>query len=815
MPTVDEVAGGLLLAILYKSQNQSGAEICCSNVTCPPQNASASLAILGMFSIIHLRGTMTAPGPHFSRPVRIRLLHAATATILSATVTTTVHAERPPHPPAPLQHTFRHVGTFHVPDNLLANEEPTLVTSAEIVDVSRDGQTLLYTDSPGSRLGFIDIHDAHEPKAAGALDVGGEPTSVAVAGRYALVGVNRSPDYLNPAGELLVVNIKRRSIVKRFTLAGQPDSVAVSPDGRFAAIAIENERDEDLDDGLLPQLPAGTLQVLDLSHKPAQWKLHTIDLTGLAEIGASDPEPEFVDINAENLAVVTLQENNHLVVVDLVSKAIISHFSAGSATADDVDATEEEVGPQEANLMELDSTITRRREPDAVAWIDHDTFVTANEGDYEDATGEEGGSRGFTLFNIDGHVEYESGSSFEHEIVRAGHFPENRAGNKGNEPEGAEVATFGDRKLLFIGSERGNAVGVYDVTTGTPEFVQLLPTGIGPEGIKAIGQRNLLAVSAEVDGLDDGFALRSIVTIYEFAPGPASYPMLKSADEGAAPIPWTALSGMTADTHDDRILWAVSDSFLAQAFIYRIAVDQQPAVIEQRIPVGLADGLLDLEGIAARPDGGFWLASEGRLDARPNQLLQVDGDGLILSRVQLPAALNGYMTNNGLEGVAVSGCGDDEVLWVTVQREWADDEQGFVKIGRYHVQSATWTFARYPLDPVESPAGGWVGLSEITLLQDGNLLLVERDDQAAREARIKRLYTVDPSQVEFRPYGQALQTLTKRLYRDLLPVLSAHSLTIEEKVEGLSQTKDGRLFICTDNDGVDENYGETLFLELN
>jgi hypothetical protein len=38
----------------------------------------------------------------------------------------------------------------------------------------------------------------------------------------------------------------------RCDLGGQPDSVAASPDGRYLAVAIENERDEDLDDGVIP-----------------------------------------------------------------------------------------------------------------------------------------------------------------------------------------------------------------------------------------------------------------------------------------------------------------------------------------------------------------------------------------------------------------------------------------------------------------------------------------------------------------------------------------------------------------------------------
>lgn len=710
---------------------------------------------------------------------------------------------------------FQHIGTFSVPENLLQGEVLSTVTSAEIIDVSKDGKTLVYTDSPAGRLGFIDIRDPKNPKPAGVVELEGEPTSVAVAGQWALVGLNTSEDYLNPSGSLVVVNLWRRAIVRSFELAGQPDSVAVSPDGRYAAIVIENERDEDDNAGLIPQQPAGALQVLSLRGWPSRWSLATVDLTGLAEVAPSDPEPEFVDINSRNLAVVTLQENNHLVVVDLAKKRVVNHFSAGAVELSNVDATEEEVGPQEAGLIKLTESIVRRREPDAVAWVDGDTFVTANEGDYEDENGDEGGSRGFTLFNISGEVEYESGASFEYEVIRAGHYPEGRSANKGNEPEGVEVGMFGGRRLLFVGSERGNAVGVYDVTDGTPEFMQLLPTGIGPEGIKAIPGRNLVAVSAETDGMDDGFEIRSVVTLYDLQKGPASYPQLVSADVNGLPIPWVAISGLSGDASDKDTVWAVSDSFLGQGYMYRINVAEAPAVIEARFAVGDEDGLLDLEGIAARPEGGFWLASEGRNNARPNALVRVTAEGEILSTVELPEALVAEATNSGFEGVAVTGteAAGDEVLWAVIQRSWGDDESGMVKLGRYEVASGTWTFAHYPLNEVESPNGGWVGLSEITLLPNGKFAIVERDNQLALHARIKRIYTVDPSAVTFVPHGETLPVLTKTLYADVLAELDKHSISVPDKLEGLGLTADGRMFLATDNDGVDENYGETLFFE--
>lgn len=755
-----------------------------------------------------------------------RLAAAAALTTAAAGMTAgTAHATWPGQ-----SESFAHTGTFTVADNLPAGTPAGTATSAEIVDATSDGRSLVYTDALSGKLGFIDISNPRTPTAGGTLDVDGDPTSAATAGMWTLAAINTSASFANPSGKLLVVHPGTKQVVATIPLAGQPDSVAVSPDGRYAAIVIENERDEDLNDGLIPQAPAGVLQVLRLSGAPSSWaaSLKTVSLAGLAKTAPSDPEPEYVDINRDNEAVVTLQENNHLAIVDLPKARVIRHFPAGSTSIEDVDATEEELGPQGGGLIELtDDLPSRRREPDAVQWIDDDTFATANEGDYEDENGVEGGSRSFTLFSDRGRVEFEPGEEFEHEVVRAGHFPQDRAANKGSEPEGLEVATFGRTTYLFVGSERANVVGVYEVGHWRrPEFVGLLPTGIGPEGLKALTKRGLLAVTAEED---DPAAVRSIVTLYELRRGDAPYPQLVSADERrGVPIPWVAQSGLAGDPRDRHTMWAVSDSFLAQPFIYKIDVRRSPAVITKRIPVGLADtddqlqGEFDLEGIVARPEGGFWLASEGRTNAgssRPNLIVRAAGDGSVLQSIPLPASLVAKANSSGFEGVTVTGteAGGDETVWVVLQREWADDAKGFVKIGRYDVAAGAWTFARYPLDAVESPNGGWVGLSEITILPDGRTAaIIERDNQLAGGARIKRIYGVDllDPAVTWKPHGETLDTVSKSLLADVIGDLDAKSISVPDKLEGAGITKDGQVFLSTDNDGVDGNYGESLFFRL-
>jgi hypothetical protein len=218
------------------------------------------------------------------------------------------------------------------------------------------------------------------------------------------------------------------------------------------------------------------------------------------------------------------------------------------------------------------------------------------------------------------------------------------------------------------------------------------------------------------------------------------------------------------------------------------------------------------------------VASEGRVTtnpstSRPNLLVRIGDDGTIEQTVELPATLVSEATSNGFEGVAVTGSESDgdEVVWVAIQLEWKDDQTGFVKLGRYDVADKKWTFARYPLDTPTSPNGGWVGLSELTPLPDGRLAVVERDNQLGLDARIKKVYAVDPDSVTWvehaSPQVAPLPTLRKTLLKDMLVELDAASISVPDKLEGLGLTKDGSVYAATDNDGLDLNYGETLFFE--
>ena len=694
---------------------------------------------------------------------------------------------------------FNRIASFATPDNMAEGEDRARESSAEIIAATKDGMTLVYTDSPLGAIGLIDITDPAAPAPLGNIEMGGEPTSVGIIGQTAFVGVNTSASYTDPSGKLEVVDIGSRTVEASCDLGGQPDSVAVAKDASFVAVAIENERDEDLGDGRVGQMPAGYLVLLPVADGIAACdEMIKVDLTGLAEIAPEDPEPEFVDINSLGEVVVTLQENNHIVVVSAEGE-VLSHFSAGAVDLEGIDATDER-----GALIFTESQMGRKREPDAVKWIDDDHFATANEGDMD------GGSRGWTIFAKSGEVVYDSGTDFERALIRIGHYPDKRSDAKGVEPESIETATFDGVPLVFVGAERASAVGVYDVTDPTaPVLLQILPSGIGPEGYVAIPDRNLLVSANEADLVEDG-GVRAHVMLFERAEGPAVYPTLTS--EGADElIGWGAISGMVGDAETPGLLYAVNDSFYGyQPTIFTIDATQSPARITSALRVtrgGQPAQKLDMEGITLDGKGGFWIASEGNTAKLvPHALYHVNAKGEIKKEIPLPADLLAHEKRFGFEGITRVG----STLWMAVQREWGDDPKDHVKLLAYDTETGDWGAVLYPL---ARPETGWVGLSEIVAHGD-SFYVIERDNQIGAAAAIKKIYAIPAAEMKPVALGGDLPVVSKTEVRDLIPDLKSFGGYVVDKVEGLAVDAAGEFFVSTDNDGVDDSSGETFFWSI-
>jgi DNA-binding beta-propeller fold protein YncE len=667
---------------------------------------------------------------------------------------------------------------------------------------------------------------------------------------------NTSVSLTDTSGVLIVIDIATRATVREIPLGGQPDSIEISDDGRYAAIVVENERNEDLcvggtadgtevdeDEcvagggilGALPQTlhgnPAGYLAVLQTSGDPVSWPAPAVaSLIGLAAYAPEDPEPEFVDINDRNEAVVTLQENNHIVVVDLRTLAVKEHFPAGTVTVHGVDLIED-------GTISLDGTLHDvAREPDAVAWIPgpagRQQIATANEGDLF------GGSRGLSIFRRGGQLSFDSGNSLEELAVEHGHYPEGRSDAKGTEPEAIEYARFGHDDYLFVGTERGNFVAVYSLNrAGRPHFEQLLPGPIGPEGLLAIPERNLLVVSGEVDLT--GLNARSTVMIYELTRGEPAYPQIMSRSQRGSPIPWSAMSGMTAIPWRTDLLLAVWDSAYTDSKVFRVDVSQRPAVITSAITLQGGGGNCDPEGIAVAPDGSVWIASEGTADdSRPNLLLKTDARGNVLAEIGLPddiltcraVTTRRGTLGSGFEGVAVLpsfAFHGRYRLVVAQQRGWDyttpgcedldDDAGGFnasnepnrTRLWIYDPWTRRWSHVAWELAPKPANAA-WVGLSEITEVPGtGEYIVIERDNRTGPFGALKTLTKFDWSGA-----ADQLVSQSERQVFDLLPKLTSTRGWITDKPEGTAVTWTGDLYVITDNDGVDDWSGETWFFDL-
>lgn len=722
---------------------------------------------------------------------------------------------------------FNRVATFPACLQINANCNTDTTTAAEIVAASTDGMTLIYTDALQKQIGFTDIANPTQPKAKGVLAMGGEPTSISVKGNYALVAVDTSVDFVNASGDLAVVDITTQTIVHRRSIGGQPDSVAISADGKYAAIVIENQRDEDLGDGAPPQLPAGKLVVMDLTATaPADWTARDVNLTDIATLYPTDPEPEFVDINSDNLAVVTLQENNHIALVDLATATVTRHFSAGSVDLVNVDLTDN----RPALIKPVEVKNAQLREPDGVAWINKDYFATANEGDLN------GGSRGFTIFNKQGDVVWDSASELDDLAIRFGHYQDRRSDAKGNEPENIELGIFGNNRYLFVNSERSSIIFVYDLADPTkPVFKQILPASAAPEGGLAIPSRNLYVVASENDSRS--VAIRAGLNIYNYNIKAPQYPTVQSVNRADGnPIPWGALSALTADHNNPDILYSIEDSFYGQNRIFTLDISNKPALISNEIKIMDSNNVfatsgvnvhtpnvsntelaaminadksvnIDPEGLAKATNGGFWIASEGAGAAANatsmNLIFKTDNYGVIESVIHLPSTVNALQTNNGFEGIAEY----NNSLYLAFQRAWAGETNP--RIGIYNLATQSWQFVYYPLDAYSSQyAGGWVGLSEITSLGNGEFMVLERDNRGGLDASIKRLYKINLQAVTDG------QTITKTLIKDIKPVLGNTTGTLIEKVEGTAVTLNGDLYIVTDNDGVNDHNGETQLINL-
>jgi hypothetical protein len=357
--------------------------------------------------------------------------------------------------------------------------------------------------------------------------------------------------------------------------------------------------------------------------------------------------------------------------------------------------------------------------------------------------------------------------------------------------------------------------------------VQLLATGIAPEIVLPLEERNLVVTS------DEGDDVGGTISIFQGQRGlyrPPSYrPVLRSR---GLSDPWAALSGLAADRSNSHILYAVPDNALVSS-IFRINVGGSTARIREEAPItrGGEPATYDLEGItvdttwSGRLYRGFWLCSEGNAargeeDFQPNLLIQVDRRGRVLREIGLPESVDppvigeeeedaGLIRSNGFEGVAVSQTG--RYLVAAIQRGYAGEPAvggvKYTRIARYDLLRREWEFFLYPLDETnqDPDLGDWIGLSEIVHVGFDVYAVIERDKMIGSLAEVKRIYVFWLGNVS--PFDGILtdQTTSEELHGAVIRKVLYADIVEEfapfEKIEGLAITRDREVWAALDNDG--------------
>jgi hypothetical protein len=730
---------------------------------------------------------------------------------------------------------FSRISTFSVCTQIDSNCNTYEKTVARIVTATDDGMTLVYTDHAMHNIGFVNITDPSNPTASGVVEVDGLPTSVSFIRDHAIATVSTN----STSGELVAIRVDDSlAISVKWLLDGPPHSVAVSPGGNYVVILINSKIDEEIGVRYANSTVGSIVIVNSTSHNLDEWTFSTVNITGLDdEVNSTEVfDPKSVAINNNNIAAITLQETNAIMLIDLESGTVASSFSAGTVDLDNIDIFENvpRMIDQSTSLEDVPA------EPDGITFIRDNFFATADEGAAKKQD-DFGGGRSFSIFDICGDLVYNSGSELEQIAASVGHYNDNTSDKRGIELESVSFGTFQRTNYLFVAAHRAGLIFVYDVSKiDRPKFKQVLPTGILPDGIEAIPNRNLLAVASSADSRDD--AIRSTISIYKYSKKNLSYPTLKSKrdKETGVAIPWAAISGLTDATQKN--LWAISDfqnggkssifkirakgkkgkpkvSFITEAINIVDSNDVLAAFPTEPYESFDADDLasminedgtvnLDAEGIAH--DGeNFWICSEAskRGLRRLNFVFKIDSSGVILDVFTLPAALNAQQQGKGFEGIAYA----DGHIVVAMQWSIKHYEKGYPLVLRYNIEEETWVDngVYYPTDVPESQNDlhdNWVGINDISYKGDGEFYVIERDNQSGLDAAIKRIYSIKPLK------AAEGEILTKTLVKDLIldGDLPYSGGKIEENPEGLAITRQG-VWLINDNDG----YGiETNLMNL-
>ncbi len=423
-----------------------------------------------------------------------------------------------------------------------------------------------------NKIDVIDINDPSRAFLAASISLsgyGGYVNSLAVSEGKVAAAIESTNK--QAAGKVVVFNTTTLAEIKSITVGALPDMITFSPDGKYILTANEGEPSDDyLND------PEGTVSII----KVADYSVSTINFSafqnqlpaltakgfrifGVGKNFMKDIEPEYITVsNDSKTAYVTLQENNAIAEVDIITATIKKITPLGfkdySLAINAIDPSDRDSKVEFNAYGKLFGTYM----PDAIAHyeLNGTTYLfTANEGDAREYTGfsevkrigsinldptafpngatlkgtgvlgrlnitstlgdTDGdgdydalysfGARSFSVWDANtGNQVFDSKNELDVKAQELGVYDDNRSDDKGAEPEAITIGKVGDKPIAIVGMERVDAFAIYDITNpAKPVFLKMYKTGDAPEGVLFISaskspiEQSLIVVSSENDGV--------------------------------------------------------------------------------------------------------------------------------------------------------------------------------------------------------------------------------------------------------------------------------------------------------------------------
>lgn len=427
--------------------------------------------------------------------------------------------------------------------------------AAEISAYDEVSKKLFITNSESNIISIYNIENLETPIEETAINLSafGAPNSVATYNGKLAVAVE-APIKQNP-GKILVYNTTNLALISQYTVGALPDMVTFSKDGGLILSANEGEPNDDYTVD-----PVGSVSIINLADNTVNTlgfesfnaQESALETQGFRVFGpgadlAKDVEPEYITISEDSkTAWVSLQENNGIAKINLVSKTIEAIYPLGykdyNQLGNEIDASDKDLETVLKNW-----NVKGIYQPDAIVAVNIggiEYVISANEGDSRDYDGfseEERvedlildttvypvsgdyqneinlgrlkttttlgdtdndndvdqiysyGARSFSIWSANGNLVYDSGNSIATETLAMTparfNDEDKRSDDKGAEPESVDVLNIGNQRyILFVGLERTDQVMVYDITNPlSPTFLTILSHSgdEAPEGLLVI-----------------------------------------------------------------------------------------------------------------------------------------------------------------------------------------------------------------------------------------------------------------------------------------------------------------------------------------